>query len=87
MLQYSNGYANVTSSAYTMVPHTQTWQACATACASDSSCLAWTRVAGGCLPCPLIGSPNHRFALLALMHATTAGSRLVLAGIGAGVRA
>ena len=46
VLQYSGGYANVTSEAYEAVPHTQTWQQCAAACASDGKCLAWTRVAG-----------------------------------------
>ena len=46
VLQYSGGYANVTSQAYAAVPHTQNWQQCASACAADGDCLAWTRVAG-----------------------------------------
>jgi hypothetical protein len=75
VLQYSNGYANVTSSAYTTVPHTQNWQACAAACASDASCLAWTRVAGARLLCPsVLLSPRRILLLCRFMQ--TAGCNL-----------
>lgn len=47
MLQYSNGYVNVTGETYTVIEHTQTAAQCAMLCSSDAPCIAWTRVAGG----------------------------------------
>jgi hypothetical protein len=47
VLQYSNGYANVTGRYYRIVEHVQNAAQCAGYCASDMACAAWTRVAGG----------------------------------------
>lgn len=46
-LQYSNGYVNVTGAHYRVVEHTQNREHCAAACAADTPCVAWTRVAAG----------------------------------------
>ncbi|EIE18865.1 hypothetical protein COCSUDRAFT_59793 [Coccomyxa subellipsoidea C-169] len=46
-LQYSNGYVNVTGPHYRVVQHTQNRDVCAAACAGDSACAAWTRIAAG----------------------------------------